>query len=276
MSHLRLSGGHWALVDSPYNRGDSHSQSVSDAGPHIVRTLKIASRKVSTFDVKESNGTGKYRTRYQRTSIDAQVKCLNALIPGIGTANVSLTRKRLPADCEGYFAIPRWQAIAATYNIAVARMLNLHRRQQNRALNAFDSQTGPSFLKQHNHSTMMWKIIGEQQSGFNILIVQGQFGGQYIGRSVRQVQEAFPPGYFGLGAFAVGIMLLTHPDRLECSSDLWISCPGDDYARRNRWEFDAAPYFRLGAMGVTFGAYDAVGKSAGYGSATAHNPQAPI
>ena len=63
-------------------------------------------------------------------------------------------------------------------------------------------------------------------------------------------------GEFGLGAFAVGIMLLTHGNRLRCSDDLWIDCAGDE-CHRPRYSlvpFDHAPCFRFGDDGLSFGA----------------------
>ena len=44
---------------------------------------------------------------------------------------------------------------------------------------------------------------------------------------------------FGLGVFEVGILLLTHPERIMGNSTdiLWIDCAGDEYN-------ECAPYFR--------------------------------
>ena len=48
---------------------------------------------------------------------------------------------------------------------------------------------------------------------------------------------------FGLDAFAVGIMLLTHPERLVAYEDLWIDCAGDEYLPDADGQFEYAPCF---------------------------------
>jgi hypothetical protein len=48
---------------------------------------------------------------------------------------------------------------------------------------------------------------------------------------------------FGLGAFAIGIMILTHPERLRHYDDLWIDCAGDEFAPHADGGFSLAPFF---------------------------------
>lgn len=38
---------------------------------------------------------------------------------------------------------------------------------------------------------------------------------------------------FGLGAYEISIMLLTHPERLKYRRDLGIGCVGDEYFERD-------------------------------------------
>jgi hypothetical protein len=57
------------------------------------------------------------------------------------------------------------------------------------------------------------------------------------------------------GAFAVGVMLLTHPERLQHHDDLWISCAGDEYyAPHTFGGFSRAPIFGFGGGKVEFDA----------------------
>src|SRR5262249_34336611 len=50
------------------------------------------------------------------------------------------------------------------------------------------------------------------------------------GRSVHTAREVMGRRrQFVLGAFAVGIMLLAHPERLQHNDDLWSYCAGDEY-----------------------------------------------
>ena len=69
-------------------------------------------------------------------------------------------------------------------------------------------------------------------------------------REVVQVNE------HGLGAFAVGIMLLTHPERLMHYDDLYIDCAGDEYAPDGDGLISQVPVFHF--------AFDRVGFDAGW------------
>jgi hypothetical protein len=48
---------------------------------------------------------------------------------------------------------------------------------------------------------------------------------------------------FGLGVFAFGCMLLTHPERLSTGDTLMIDCSGDEYSVRGDYTFDRVPLF---------------------------------
>jgi hypothetical protein len=77
----------------------------------------------------------------------------------------------------------------------------------------------------------------------------------------------------GLGAFAIGIMLLTHPERLNHYDDLWIDCAGDEFAPGADGVFSRSPCFGFDGGGVGFDTGD-VGDANGYcGSASVCLPQ---
>lgn len=75
---------------------------------------------------------------------------------------------------------------------------------------------------------------------------------------------------FGFGAFEIGIMLLTHADRLQNYDDLWIDCAGDEYSFEADGRFPLAPIFRFrgGVLGfdtrVVAYAHDHYGSSSGF------------
>ena len=52
---------------------------------------------------------------------------------------------------------------------------------------------------------------------------------------------------FGLGAFATGIMLLTHPERLQQFKDLQVGCAGDHFVSGGY-----TPYFYFHAGNLVF------------------------
>ena len=117
---------------------------------------------------------------------------------------------------------------------------------------------GPNRLRQHERTVAMWKKLGDEQSGYDLLVVPAQFGRRHRGRSVRRARGVFASNEFGLGAFAIGCMLLTHPERLtdydDLWIDLWIDCPGDEYSPGADGRFGHVPSFDANGTRVEFGA----------------------
>lgn len=161
--------------------------------------------------------------------------------------------------------IPIWQEHFNTYNEAVQFILDKI-KESRPFYNWREGQLGPKRLRESDAKKgAMAKLL--KKDGFYTLKVQ--MGEKYKGKSVEDVRKLFKNGEFGLGAFEVGCILLTHPEILKSSDDLWIDCPGDEYD----WEvsdarFDRAPVFNFDDGEVRFGT-DYVGRAdGGCGSAS--------
>jgi hypothetical protein len=115
----------------------------------------------------------------------------------------------------------------------------------------------------------MFQTLGDEQKDHDILVVAAQFGLRHRGRSVRRAREVMQPNEFGLGAFAVGIMLLTHPERLMHYDDLYVDCAGDEYAPEADGGFSSAPFFDFDDGRVEFHAYWFAHAYDSYGSSSA-------
>jgi hypothetical protein len=138
----------------------------------------------------------------------------------------------------------------------VEKVLNLIKQTRNGAFyNYRDGELGPNQLRQSQKSTTMFQKLGDEQNGHDILVVPAQFGIRHRGRSVRRAREVMNANECGLGAFAIGIMLLTHPERLKHYDDLWIDCAGDEFAPDADGGFSGSPCFRFGGDGVEFDAF---------------------
>jgi hypothetical protein len=74
---------------------------------------------------------------------------------------------------------------------------------------------------------------------------------------------------FGLGAFAIGIMLLTHPEREVQWEQLHIDCAGDEFAPDADGDFSCAPLFFFDDGEVKFNARWFAHAYELYGSASA-------
>ena len=206
--------------------------------------------------------------------ITEQTNRLRELFPGIGYANEKLAEATLPENAEGWFAIPRWEKVAPTYGQAVQKMFDLIKQTRNGAFHNYrEGQLGSNQLRQSAKSVSIFQKLGDEQKDHDILMVPAQFGILHRGRSVRRAREVMNTNECGLGAFAIGIMLLTHPERLQHYDDLWIDCGGDEFAPGTGSGFSGSPCFWFDGGGVSFGARVVDTASGGYGSASVCLPQ---
>ena len=174
-------------------------------------------------------------------SLKTQVNTIRRFFPDIGFADMKLAERPLPPYAEGRFAIPKWETIAPTCAEAVQKVFSLLAMKR-----SFQSYCvlgdGEERLVPESRTVAMFQKLADEQTGFDILVVPAQFGLKYAGLSVSAARSAFAENECGLGLFAVGIMLLTHPEREVRESHLHVDCAGDNYFR-HRGDFWAVPFF---------------------------------
>jgi hypothetical protein len=200
---------------------------------------------------EEVSSTRVYPPAYKVRPIEAQVTELKKAFPSLGSCMEKLARKPLLEGAEAWFAIPRWQALAKTYNEAVEMVLGVlatRRKLQNRIV----GRLGPTYLRQSERSKLAEKILADQQQGHDLMVIAAQFGMQHRGCSARRARVAMAGNEFGLGVFAVACMLLTHTERLSSDEALMIDCGGDEYSVRNDYTFDRVPLFDYDIAGIEF------------------------
>lgn len=198
---------------------------------------------------EEVGSTRVYPANYQVRPIEAQVTELRKIFPQLGSCNEKLARRPLPAGSEAWFAIPRWEALAPTYNEATELVINTlasKRRFSNRVVGRLNDK----FLRQIERSKLARKILADQQEGNDILVVSAQFGLLHRGSSARRTRVALASNEYCLGTFAIACMLLTHPERLSSSDTLMIDCGGDEYSMRGDHSFDRVPLFDYDISGI--------------------------
>jgi len=239
----------------------------------IVASIKKHS--MNEFADEEEESDYGYLSGYKPKNLAEQISILHQFFPDIGSADEKLADGHLPPNAEGWFAILRWQCVAKTYNEAVHKVLDAIKQQRKgKFYNYREGKLGEKYLRQHERTVEKLEAIGIAQNGHDILVVAAQFGLRHRGRSVRRAREVMPKGAeFGLGAFEIGCMILTHPERLADYGDLWIDCAGDDYAPGGDGDFSRAPYFGFYGGGVGFDAGWVGGAHGHYGSASAFLPQ---
>ena len=234
------------------------AQAVLDMGRKLKaevaeRVIEIVQRHTVSDKFKEEEvGSNRvYPPTYRVRPVEAQVTELKKLFPALGSCHERLARRPLPEGAEAWFAVPRWQALAPTYNEAVELLLEVlatRRKFSNRIL----GKMGDKFLRQSERTKLAEKILAEQQQGNDILVVGAQAGMLHRGSSARRTRVAMAGNEFGLGVFAIGCMLLTHPERLSTGETLMIDCSGDEYSVRGDYTFDRVPLFDYDITGIEF------------------------
>lgn len=229
-----------------------------------IKELSVSNQ----FADEEVQSSYAYPKGYKVKGITEQTNILRQLFPGIGFADEKLAEQPLPPNAEGWFAIPKWQTMAATYGEAVEKVLAMIASKR-KFYNYRDGQLGAEYLRQHGKTVKMFQKLGDEQKDFDILVVPAQFGLRHKGRSVRRAREVFAANEFGLGAFAIGIMLLTHPEREVQWEQLHVDCAGDEFAPDADGDFSYAPLFLFNDGKVKFNAYWFDDADGYYGSASA-------
>ena len=223
---------------------------------------------LNQFAGEEVQSSYAYPKGYKVKGITEQTNILRQLFPGIGFALEQIVNRPLPPNAEGWFAIPKWQTMAATYNEAALKVLAMI-GQKRKFYNYREGALGADYLRQHARTAKMFQQLSDEQKDHDILVVAGQFGLRHKGRSVRRVREVFAPFEFGLGAFAIGIMMLTHPEREVQWEQLHVDCAGDEFSPVAAGVFSLAPLFLFDDGGVEFFAIwcDGAGRLCGSASA---------
>lgn len=263
-------------IDAMNLQKDGAQRLIENGGEFQTELKKLVERfsitnQYADEEVESSYG---YLSGYKPKGITEQTNRLRELFPGIGYANEKLAEQVLPGNAEGWFAIPRWEKVAPTYGEAVQKVLDLIKQTRNGAFyNYREGELGSNQLRQSAKTVSIFQKLGDEQKDQDILVVPAQFGIRHRGRSVRRAREVMNANECGLGAFAIGIMLLTHPERLNHYDDLWIDCAGDEFAPDADGDFSRSPYFRFFVGKVKFATFDVGNAYDYYGSASVCLPQ---
>lgn len=213
---------------------------------------------VAPFSAEEVASTYGYPPEYRPRPIAEQVDRLRAFFPGLGPRfKASVEADPLPEGADGYFAIPRPEKIAGTRIEALQRIFSVMASKgpfKSYRNGAFEL----SFLRQRNEDAQRFARLAAGQEGGDILVVPAQLGLRHRGRSARRARAVFSPQEFGLGSYEVGMVLLTHPERLAKRPDLWIDCAGDEYVQERPnpllkigTEYHGVPTWYVGEQDVT-------------------------
>ena len=250
-----------SVVEAAYDKAglsDEEAQRVNDTPglADLIGDFITKNRRSNQFADEEISSTYDYPKGYQVRPIAEQVARLKELFPELNGANLEIAKGELPEGAEGWFAIPRWERLGKSYAEAFEqRIIPTLEATFPKFCNYRKGELSAKYLRQHPRTIEMYERLAAEQEGYDILIIPAQFGLRHRGRSVRRAREMFVANEFGLGAFAVGCMLLTHPERLVCWEQLHIDCGGDEYNWLAAGDWSYCPFFRFSGGQVEFRAY---------------------
>jgi hypothetical protein len=250
--------------------GDEIREAVAEVVISKTNKLSIVPDK---FAAEEVDGNFGYPEAYQVKGIAEQVCRLKELFPDLGYPPDRISDEPPANGAEGWFAIPRWQKIGKTYGEALERVLALisetrNGEFRNNCADKLDSQ----HLRMSEKTAKAFEKLNTAQDS-DILIVAAQSGKLRVRKSTRRVKEVLPGNEFGLDPFSAAVILLTHPERLQKHSDLWVVCAGGEYANDISHKYDMVPGFFFSAGKVRFTVFFHDIPSIYYGIATGIIPQ---
>ncbi|KKQ58733.1 MAG: hypothetical protein US79_C0003G0034 [Parcubacteria group bacterium GW2011_GWC1_38_17] len=251
------------LDEARAQRLNEHGGELQDGIAKLIAELSVSNQ----FADEEVRSSYTYPKEYKGPKpVADQIKAL-AKIFDLDPSHAIEFAKNLPAlpeGAEGWFAIPSVDALTKkhfpevtdpTQKYCQAVQLVHAKIVASRSFyNYREGQITPAQLRVHARTAHALDFIAETQKS-DILIVAAQLGMRHRGKSVRQARGVFVANEFGLGAFAIGIILLTHPEREVQWEQLHVDCAGDEFSPGAGGVFSNAPVFDFDGGEVRFNAY---------------------
>jgi hypothetical protein len=238
----------------------------------IIETITTQTRELSATDKfadEEVSSSYKYPKGYKGPKpISTQVDILAGIF-SLSLGNTSeflnkvLPSRELCAGAEGRFAVASVDAVAKRFFPEIkdpaeryvrAVTLGLEKLAASRPFyNYREGQLTTENFRRHVRTAHALDLIREKQTG-DILVLDAQLGMRHRGRSVRRAREIFNANEFGLGAWEVINIALTHPERLVTYEELDMDCAGDEFDPGEDDGFSHAPVLLFVDGEVKFGA----------------------
>lgn len=192
---------------------------------------------------------------YKKVSLKDQAKIIKKHF------GITVSIKNPPQNIsEELFVIPQWSKVASSYPEALQKVLDVLKSTRP----FYNWREGKIDAAHLRESSLKGKVPE---------IISAQFGELHKGKSIKTVRESKAKNECLLGAYEVGMMLITHPDRLTKYEDLGIDCPGDEFAPGGDGVFSFAPVFDFDDGELEFFFNWADGAFEDYGSASFFLPQ---
>lgn len=223
--------------------GDEFAAGIAEAVTALLKDLSVSDK----YKGEEVKSDKVYPPGFKVKPIGDQIQFLvdHLGCRGEVTGVMTVVEPPLPQHAEGYFVIPRWQNIAPTYGEALAKVFAAIKATRKDVFQDYtNGNIGPNYLRQTPRNiAFLERLAAEQPGNSNFLVIPAQFGLRHRGRSVRRALEVMQVNEYGLDAFSVAIMILTHGERFTKYEDLCVDCAGSEYSPDADGDFSGAPRF---------------------------------
>lgn len=235
------------------------------------------------FTTEEVSSTHRYPAKYDGPKpIERQIYELSSYFD-LDTSHALRYVKNLPdlpTNAEGWFAVPNIDVVGQRFfpdvlsyidrYCMLVKLVHEKLKNQRKFYSCQKRQTNSEHLNISHRTMCYMNVLMDKQPG-DILVIPAQLGLLHAGKSALGAENSFARNEFGLGAFVMGCILLTHRKRLSHLHELDIICPGDTFSFEACSKFSSVPiYFYLGRV-----EFDECWKGSNlshYGSATGFVP----
>ncbi len=247
-----------------------------------IRAHRAAeARKAEAFENEQVESTYGYPQGWQLKCLSAQVGILVGRFPGLDVSHVDELAARyyvdetaggyrvapnkgkklvMPKGMDGLVVIPKPSAIARLVaerslrqnvvvpdmpaeNLALWELLGVMSAARSNFNDYAERDVGPKRYRLTEKTRKAYAAFDDLPGDVMVLAVQTGF--LHRGKSVRRARFVFGEREFGLCAFAVGIILLTHHARLTHVDHLWIDCAGSEFAPESDVDFACCPIWNF-------------------------------
>jgi hypothetical protein len=251
-----------ALSNAGATTDDADWLRKQDNAPLVVQFMrerqKAQNGKAETFKREQVESNCGYPSGWSLKPLSEQVAILLQYFPDLDISHVEELGKRyekdgklvLPQGMDGLVVIPKPSVVAKlledkkdwpTYNRAIKCLLGVMATTRRSIANYTDGRVGPEFYNLVPQTAEAYAKLEELPGEMMVLAVQT--GILHRGKSARRARVTFGEREFGLDAFAVGCIILTHPERLQSSDALFIDCSGSEMAPEADDNFDHVPHW---------------------------------
>jgi hypothetical protein len=176
-----------------------------------------------------------YPRCYHPKELWKQIEIINQFVPVETNEKFiqSVMEARLPQGAEALFAIPKPKE-----NYARATLDALNIIEGKRRFHCHITIEQKKLRREEKTIKCLDILSKAQKDAGEIIIIPAQFGINHLNKSVDLVRKKMAPNEFGLGAYEVAWMMITHSERQNIMNKVHMDCPGDNYLESYNPYFD--------------------------------------